>query len=54
MTHVVSNTQGAFIQGKQIIDGILVANECVDSWKKSGSSSLVCKIDLEKAFDMVD
>lgn len=29
----VGETQAAFLNGKQILDGILIANEIVDDWK---------------------
>lgn len=48
------NAQSAFIKGRQILDGILIANECVDGRKKDRAPSLVCKIDFEKAYDRVD
>lgn len=48
MVHVISKTQGAFMEGRQITNGILVANECVDYWKKSCTPGLICKIDLDK------
>lgn len=54
MERVVDATQSAFVKGRQIIDGILIANECVHCLKKERKSGLVCKIDLEKAFDRVD
>lgn len=38
----------------QITNGILVANECVDYWRKSRTPGLICKIDLKKAFDKVN
>lgn len=47
-------TQGAFVKGRQITCGILIAFECVDGLKKMKKSGLVCKIDLEKAYDRVD
>lgn len=50
----MSNSQSAFIKGSQITDRILVANECVDSWKNSFAQGLICKGDLEKAFDHVN
>ena len=35
-------------------DGILIANEIVDGWKKAGESGIVLKLDFEKAFDSVN
>lgn len=51
---VVSATQSAFIQGRQILDSTLIANECVDSMKKCKNKWVVCKVDMEKAYDRVD
>lgn len=42
------------VLGRQIMDGILIANECVDGRRRSKKSGLVCKIDLEKAYDPMD
>ncbi|XP_028078457.1 uncharacterized protein LOC114280307 [Camellia sinensis] len=34
MPRIISDSQSAFIEGKNILDGILIANEIVDGWKK--------------------
>lgn len=54
MGDVVSATQSTFIQERQILDNILIDNECVDSMMRSRSKGVVCKVDMEKAYDRVD
>jgi hypothetical protein len=51
---IISNTQNAFIGGRQILHYVLVANECVDNHIQSGGPRLLCKLDLEKAYDHVN
>lgn len=46
---VVINSQSTFVKGRQILDSILLARQCVDGWRKSKFSGIVCKIDFEKA-----
>lgn len=54
MGSVVGATQSAFIIGRQITDNILIANECVDMRRRTKLKGVVCKLDLEKAYDKVD
>jgi len=51
---VVSDAQSAFVRGKQILDGILIANEIVDEAKRKKKELLLFKVDFEKAYDSVD
>jgi len=52
--NVVSESQSAFVKGKQILDGILIANEAVDEARRLNKEMLMFKVDFEKAYDSVD
>ncbi|RVW99239.1 Transposon TX1 uncharacterized 149 kDa protein [Vitis vinifera] len=49
----IHSTQEAFVQGRQILDAVLIVNEIVDEKKRSGDEGVVFKIDFEKAYDHV-
>lgn len=51
MNKLVGTQQIAFIKGRQIMDAILTANECVDARFESQEPGIVCKLDIEKAYD---
>jgi len=51
---VISDTQSTFIKGRQILHGILVANEVVDDARKRKKDLLLFKVDFEKAYDSID
>lgn len=51
---IISPTQCAFLGGKQSIDGVLIVNECIYAMLKRGNSGVLCKLDLEKAYDHVN
>lgn len=50
---ILSPSQNAFIQGQHITYSVLIANEILDSKLNSGALCLLCKLDLEKAYDQV-
>jgi hypothetical protein len=54
MPKLISNTQSAFVQGRQILDGVLIANEVIDEAKRLKREALLLKVDFEKAYDSVD
>ncbi|MCI55954.1 RNA-directed DNA polymerase (Reverse transcriptase), partial [Trifolium medium] len=51
---VISESQTAFVKDRQILDGILIANEVVDEARKSKKELMLFKVDFEKACDSVD
>ncbi|KAJ9549250.1 hypothetical protein OSB04_021793 [Centaurea solstitialis] len=51
---VISEPQSAFIKGRNILDGVLIANEVVDFVRFKKRKGLIFKVDFEKAYDSVD
>lgn len=51
---VVSDSQSTFIQGKKILDVILIANEVVDEAKRMNNEILLFKVNFEKAYNSVN
>ncbi|XP_028055575.1 uncharacterized protein LOC114259750 [Camellia sinensis] len=54
MPSIIGETHTAFIGGKNILDGVFIANEVVDGWKKAKLQGLTIKLNFEKAFDSVN
>nr|GEY06240.1 cysteine-rich receptor-like protein kinase [Tanacetum cinerariifolium] len=51
---IIRPNQMAFLSGRQILDGVLIANELVNYAKRENIKMLLFKIDFEKAFDNVN
>lgn len=51
---VISDIQSTFIKGRNILDGIMVANEVVDDARKNKKELLLFKVDFEKTYDSVN
>ena len=50
---IISQSQNAFVEGRQILDTMLIANEAVDSILRRKENGLLCKLDIEKAYDHI-
>ena len=53
MGMIISQSQIAFVEGRQILGAVLIANEVVDSMVRRKESGLICKLDNEKAYDHI-
>ena len=53
MATIIDECQSAFIEGRHLLHSIEVANEAFDEAKRIRKSSLVFKIDYEKAYDSI-
>ena len=42
------------MKGKQILDASLIANEAIDLMQKGRDGGILCKLDIEKAYDHVN
>nr|GEY73959.1 putative RNA-directed DNA polymerase, eukaryota, reverse transcriptase zinc-binding domain protein [Tanacetum cinerariifolium] len=48
---MVGEVQNAFIKGRYILDGVLIANETMDFLREKKEKGLIFKVDFEKAYD---
>ena len=53
ISQLVNKAQNAFVEGRQILDASLIANEIIDSMTKKKEKGMLCKIDIEKAYDQI-
>ena len=48
---LVNPAQNAFVEGRQILDASLIPNEVINSLQKRKEMRVLCKLDIEKAYD---
>ena len=50
---IISQSQNAFVEGRQSLDVVLIANEAVNSILTRKEKGILCKLDIEKAYDHI-
>ena len=50
---LISEEQGGFVGGRQILDGVVIASEAIHSMATSKEKAMFIKLDLAKAYDRV-
>ena len=53
MRLIISQSHNAFVEGRQILDVMLITNEAVDSILRTKEKGILCKLDIEKAYDHI-
>ncbi|MCY6524972.1 reverse transcriptase domain-containing protein, partial [Actinobacillus pleuropneumoniae] len=48
---LISQEQSGYVEGRQILDDILLTHEIIHSLKQSKQAGMILKLDLSKAFD---
>ena len=54
MSRLVNKVKNAFMEGRQILDASLIANEVIDSMMRRKEKGILCKLDVEKAYDKLN
>jgi len=51
MTKIIGSTQSSFIEGRGLLDSIIVTNEVVEDCGRKKKKVVVVKVDYKKAYD---
>ena len=54
LSGLISPKQMGFVEGKQILDGIILTHEIIHSLKQTKTSRMLIKVDIAKAYDKVN
>ena len=54
MRRIISDTQGGFIAGRQILDNIIIVQEEIHTILESKQQGMAIKLDMANAFDRVN
>lgn len=50
LSKIISNSQNSFINGRQSLDSVIIANLCLAIRLRLGPLRVLCKFDIKKAY----
>lgn len=50
---LISEEQSGFVEGRKILDGLVIASETIHSMANSKDKAMIIKLDMAKAYDRV-
>lgn len=53
LSEIIDSRQSTFLEGRGLLDNVLVANEVLEEAKRAKKSCIFFKVDYEKAYDLV-
>ena len=53
MGKLVNKAHNAFVEGRQILDASLIVNEVIDYLMRIKERGILCKLDIEKAYNQI-
>lgn len=53
LSSLISTEQGGFVEGRQILDEVVIAMEAIHSMANSKERAMFMKLDMAKAYDQV-
>ena len=53
ISKVIDSRQSAFLEGRGLLDSVLVANEVLEEYKRKRKSCVFFKVDYEKAYNSI-
>ena len=54
LPELISSEKTGFVEGRQILDGIILTHEMIHSLKQTKTPRMLIKVDLEKSYDKVN
>ncbi|XP_057864503.2 uncharacterized protein LOC131072395 [Cryptomeria japonica] len=54
LNHIISEEQSGFVLGRSIVGGIIIVHEAIHTVRQAKVDRMLIKLDIRKAYDMVD